>query len=96
VKSVLIEQRKARESIEQQIIRSIQREAVTAPERETEHLKDLPRNLSDLVETYGLPAQGELLELLKIIDERYLQVWLSSDDYREMLQGLKEFLEERL
>lgn len=96
VKSALIEERKAREVMEQQVIRSIQREAVPIPERETEHLEDIPRNLAALLETYGLPAPGELLELLKIIDERYLQVWLSGDEYGEMLQSLREFLEERL
>jgi hypothetical protein len=96
VKSVLIEQRKAREAAEQHIVRSIQREAVPTPERETERLEDIPRNLAALIENYGLPAQGELLELLKIIDERYLQMWLSSDEYNEMLQSLREFLEERL
>jgi hypothetical protein len=96
VKSALIEQRSAQQAIEEQITRSIQREAAPTPEREVEHLEDIPRNLVTLVETYGLPAQGELLEILKIIDERYLQVWLSSDEYREMLQSLREFLEERL
>ncbi len=96
VKSALIQQKKARESMEQQIVRSIQREAAIAPEKEAEYLEDFPRSLAALVEAYGLSIQDELLELLKIIDERYLQVWLSSNDYREMLLNLREFLEERL
>ena len=96
VKSVLVEQRRDQRTVEQQIIRSIQREAIPRPEAETERLKDIPTNLIALVETYGLPASTELLGLLKLLDENYLQVWLSTEDYKELLKGLQEFLEERL
>ena len=96
VKRALSVQKKDQKKVEQQITRSIQREAIPPTETETERLKDIPTNLVALIETYGLPASTELLSFLKLLDESYLQVWLSTEDYKEMLKGLQEFLEERL
>lgn len=94
VSSALVEQRRGQRNFEERIIHSIQREAAR-PETEPARLRDVPASLTALVEAYGLPVSTELLDLLAFLDENILQTRLSSEDYREMLTTLREFMEER-
>lgn len=95
VRSALVERRKSQRSIEKQITRSMQREAAQ-PEAHPERLEDIPSNLIALIEGYGLSIPPEILGVLKILDGLYLQLWLSPESYREMLESLQEYLEEQL
>ena len=94
VKSALIEQHRDQRKIEQEVVKAIQREA--APQTETEaRTNDIPTDIFGLIHSYGVQATPELLGLLKILDENYLKVNLDNDEYKEMINNLREYLEEQ-
>lgn len=97
VKSLLVEQKKVKETLEKKIIRSIQRDSEAAPgEKEREELlKDVPTNLVELIGAYGLPVSAELTDFLRFLDENFLQVRLGNEAYKEMITALREYMEER-
>ena len=49
----------------------------------------------DLLEIYGIQMSEEMTGLLKLLDENYLKVTFSDEEYSEMINELKDFLEEQ-
>jgi exonuclease VII small subunit len=96
VKSSLLKVKKARKDTEKNIISSIQRESRVAHKKEQreEILKELPNNLTSLIDFYGLPTTNEMIRLLQFIDENILQVHLNEIEYADMIASLSDILEE--
>lgn len=93
VASLLVERRKGQKSLEQKIVRSIQREA--AEERKPQPATESPENVLTLLDSYDFPGLEDWKELVRYLDESILQPRLSPEEYREMLSSLREFLDER-
>jgi hypothetical protein len=95
VKSALVEQERDQEKIEQQVIRSIQREAAPLTETEQETKEDIPKNIIELIQAYGIKISSEITELLRFLDDNYLKANLDKQEYAEMINELKDLLEEQ-
>jgi len=95
VKSALTQKEKDQEKVEQQVIRSIQREAAQLTEVEEEIKEDVPKDIIELVQAYGIRLPTEITELLRLLDDNYLKAILNRQEYIEMINELKDFLEEQ-
>ena len=95
VKSALTQKSKDQEKIEQQVIRSIQREAAQLTEVEEEIKEDVPKDIIELIQAYGIRLPTEITELLRLLDDNYLKAILNRQEYIEMINELKDFLEEQ-
>ena len=95
VKSALIEKERDQEKIEQQVIRSIQREGAPLTETEEEREEDIPKDIIELIQAYGIRIPTEITELLRLLDDNYLKAILNRQEYIEMINELKDFLEEQ-
>ncbi len=95
VKSALIERQKDQKKMEQRVVKSIQREAAPETESEKEREKDIPKDMLDLLGIYGIQMSEEMTGFLKLLDENYLKVTFSDEEYSEMINELKDFLEEQ-
>ena len=65
----------------------------------TEYLTDLPKDILTLIENFGMQtieSFEDLIDLIRFLDQNYLQEWLSPNNYQEMIKLLQEYLEERL
>jgi len=96
VKSALIERQKDQKKMEQRVVKSIQREAAPATESEKERTKDIPKNILDLLEIYGIQTSEEMTGFLKLLDENYLRVTFSDEEYSEMMDNLRDYLDEQV
>jgi hypothetical protein len=95
VKSALTEKAEDQEKIEQQVIRSIQREAAELTEAEEETKEDIPKDIIELIQAYGIRLPEEVTELLRLLDDNYLKVTLNRREYTQMIKELKDFLDEQ-
>jgi len=94
VRSALVEQHRDQKKMEQEVVKAIQRES--APQTATETREDdVPGDVIGLVHSYGIQVNSELDGLLKILDDNYLKVNLDIDEYSEMINALREYLEEQ-
>jgi len=96
VKSALVERKKNAKDFEKEAIRNIQRKASIAKKKKKERFKDIPTNLVAVAEAYGLKMSDELLVFLKYLDEDILQQRLETEEYKEIISSLREFIEERV
>jgi len=94
VHQALVENRQTRRKLEERVSRSVQREALQPSEVEKQRLGNLPGNLLDLLDAYGLLEGPEIRRVLQILDEEVLQPLLDENSYRQMLRQLRESLEE--
>jgi len=95
VKSALTQKVEDQEKIEQQVIRSIQREAAELTEAEEETKEDIPKDIIELIQAYGIRLPEEVTELLRLLDDNYLKAILNRKEYTEMIKELKDFLDEQ-
>lgn len=95
VKSALIERRQDQEEMEEQIIRSIQRETDRTTDTEKDRAEDVPKNLIDVIGNTGLSISKEMVALLVYLDENFLHASMSEEEYMGMLNQLSEYLEEQ-
>ena len=95
VKSALIERRQDQKKMEEQIIRSIQREADSPTETEKDRAEDTAKSIFEVVENSGIPISKELIAVLMYLDENFLHASMSEEEYDKMLIQLGEFLEEQ-
>lgn len=95
VKSALTQKARDQGKIEQQVIRSIQREAAELTEAEEEIKEDVPKDIIELLQAYGIRMSTEITELLRLVDDNYLKAILNRQEYTDMINELKDFLEEQ-
>ena len=96
VKSALIERQRDQKKMEQRVVKSIRREAAPATKSEKERAKDIPKDILDLLEIYGIQMPEEISGLLKLLDEHYLRITLSDEEYSEMIANLRDYLDEQV
>jgi hypothetical protein len=94
VHQALVEDRQTRRKLEQRVTKSVQREAQEPTDAEKAQLDNLPANLIDLLDAYGLMESPEIRRVIQILDEEVLQPLLDADAYLQVIQQLRESLEE--
>lgn len=96
VRDALLSQRRVRRQLEEQVVKSIQREALKPTEAEQARRETLPVNLVALLDTYGLLESAEVRRLLQYIDDNVLKVHLNEAAYAQTIRELRDYLEESL
>lgn len=96
VESALTERQKDQKKMEQRVVRSIQREAAPATESEKERAQDIPKDILDLLEIHGIQMSEEIAGFLKLLDENYLKVTFSNEEYSQMIGNLRDYLDEQV
>lgn len=96
VHEALISQRKMRQTFEEEVAKTIQREALVPSEEERERKETIPDNLVTLLEVYDLLDSPELRSAVQFLDDNVLRANLDQDTYLQSIRELHDYLEERL
>ncbi len=94
VTAALTETQTQRKKLEKEIAESINRRKVTLSKEEQKRVREKPKNILELMEAYGFIAEDPLRDVISYIDDSILKQYLSSQDYSDSLDQLKNYLEE--
>lgn len=96
VREALVSQRRSRHRMEQEVVRAIQREALTPTSAEQERKESIPVDLVSLLDAYGLLESDGLRHFLRFLDDNILKSHLTEDSYSQTIVDLRDHLEETL
>ncbi|HYT44469.1 MAG TPA: hypothetical protein VEP90_19220, partial [Methylomirabilota bacterium] len=96
VRENLLNQRRTKQKIEQEIIKTIQRKATSPTESKQGRLESLPSNILDLLDAYGPLDAPELRNFLQFLDDNILKTYLDKTSYLAAIRELQDYLEENL
>ena len=94
VKEALLTQRRTRRNIEQEVVKSVQREALKPTAAELKRKESIPKDLVTLLDAYDLVESESLRKLLRHLDENVLRPYLPDDKYLLAIVELRDYLEE--
>lgn len=94
VRRALSSQRQTRRKFEKEVVKSVQREALKLTPAELQRKESIPTNLVSLLDAYSLLESGSLRGFLLHLDENVLKLYLDADRYSQVIQELRDYLEE--
>ena len=94
VRKALTSQRRSSRQMEQEVVKSVQREAMLPTPAVQERQKSIPSDLISLLDAYGLLEANELRRFLHHLDENVLKLHLTGDAYLQAIRELRDYLEE--
>ncbi len=94
VREALGSQRRVRRNMEREVAESVQREARKPTLAERKRKESIPTDLLTLLDAYGLLDLGNLRGFLQHLDEHVLKLHLPGDRYSQVIQELRDYLEE--
>ena len=94
VRDALAIQRRARRKIEDEVIKSVQREALKLTPAEQQRKDSVPTDLIGLLDAYSLLDSKNLRRFMLHLDEHVLKLHLTADRYMQVIQELRDYLEE--
>ena len=94
VREALGTQRRARQNMEREVVKAVQREAKRLTPADQAREESIPADLLSLLDAYGLADLGNLRGFLQHLDEAVLKLHLSADRYSQVIQELRDYLEE--
>lgn len=94
VRAGLAVERRSRRRIEREVVRAVQREATRPIDAEQARERSSPMDLLSLLDAYGVPESGSLRGFLQHLDEAVLKPSLSVDRYAQVIEELRDYLEE--
>ena len=94
VREALTVHRQDRQQMEKEVIKSVQREALKPTPAEKQRKESVPTDLINLLDAYSLLESGSLRRFLLHLDENVLKLHLTVDRYSQIIQELRDYLEE--
>jgi len=94
VREALSIQRASRRKMENEVVRSVQREALKPTLVEQQRKGRVPSDLVSLLDAYGLLDSRNLRGFLFHLDENVLKLHLAAHTYAQVIQELCDYLEE--
>ena len=94
VREALVSQRRTRRNLEREVVKSVQREAQKPTPAEQKRKESIPSDLITLLDAYGLLDLGSLRGFLQHLDESVLKLYLPGERYSQVIQELRDYLEE--
>ena len=96
VREALVSQRTSRRKLEQEVVKSVQRENLKPTAAEQERQETIPTDLISLMDAYGLLELGDLRLFLLHLDEHVLKPHLTGESYSQVIAELRDYLEDNL
>ena len=96
VREALVSQRRSRRKLEQEVVKSVQRESLKPTPAEQERKQTIPTDVVSLLDAYGLLDSDGLRLFLRHLDDRVLKPHLTVDSYSQAILELRDYLEENL
>ena len=96
VREALVSQRRSRRKLEQEVVKSVQRESLKPTSAEQERKETIPTDVVSLLDAYGLLDSVGLRLFLRHLDDRMLKPYLTVDSYSQAILELRDYLEENL
>lgn len=94
VREVLFSQRRSRRNLEEEIVRSVQRESLTPTEDEDARNDSAPADLVALLDMFGMLENEEMRRFILVLDDQVLKTRLDASSYKEIIGELQDHLEE--